>query len=59
MQIPNQKPSQDASHSFRGKIDQLGLNILADLRTLKFPWEQETLVTSKTYLETKQDTLSV
>lgn len=42
---------------FRGKIDQLGLNILADLRTLKIPWEQDALVTSKTYLETKQNTV--
>jgi hypothetical protein len=41
MQIPNQKPSQDLSHRFRGKIDQLGLNILADLRALKIPWEQD------------------
>jgi NitT/TauT family transport system substrate-binding protein len=42
---------------FRGKIDQLNLNILADLRTLKIPWEQDALVTSRKYLETKQDTL--
>ena len=42
---------------FRGKIDQLGLNILADLRTLNIPWEQDALVPLKTYLETKQDTL--
>ena len=42
---------------FRGKIEQLSLNILADLRTLKIPWEQDALVTSRKYLETKQDTV--
>jgi NitT/TauT family transport system substrate-binding protein len=42
---------------FRGKIDQLKLNILADLRTLKIPWEQDALVTSRKYLESKQDTV--
>jgi NitT/TauT family transport system substrate-binding protein len=42
---------------FRGKIEQLNLNILADLRTLKIPWEQDALVTSRKYLETKADTL--
>jgi NitT/TauT family transport system substrate-binding protein len=42
---------------FRGRIEQLNLNILADLRTLKIPWEQDDLVTSKKYLETKQDTV--
>ncbi len=40
---------------FRSKIDQLGLNILADLRTLKIPWEQDALETSRKYLETKRD----
>jgi NitT/TauT family transport system substrate-binding protein len=40
---------------FRSKIDQLGLNILSDLRTLKIPWEQDALETSKKYLETKRD----
>ncbi len=42
---------------FRGRIEQLNLNILADLRTMKIPWEQDALVTSKKYLETKQDTV--
>jgi ABC-type nitrate/sulfonate/bicarbonate transport system substrate-binding protein len=42
---------------FRGKIEQLNLNILADLRTLKIPWEQDALVTSRKYLEGKQDTV--
>jgi len=40
---------------FRSKIDQLGLNILADLRTLKIPWEQDAFVTSRKFLETKRD----
>jgi NitT/TauT family transport system substrate-binding protein len=40
---------------FRSKIDQLGLNILTDLRTIKIPWEQDALETSRTYLETKRD----
>jgi ABC-type nitrate/sulfonate/bicarbonate transport system substrate-binding protein len=42
---------------FRGRIEQLNLNILSDLRTLKIPWEQGPLVTSRKYLETKQDTV--
>lgn len=40
---------------FRGRIDELKLNILSDLRTLKIPWEQDALVTSKKYLESKHD----
>jgi NitT/TauT family transport system substrate-binding protein len=40
---------------FRGRIDELKLNILADLRTLKIPWEQDSLVTSRKYLESKHD----
>jgi ABC-type nitrate/sulfonate/bicarbonate transport system substrate-binding protein len=40
---------------FRSKITQLGLNILADLRTVKIPWEQDALVTSRKFLETKGD----
>src|SRR5215831_7538895 len=40
---------------FRSKIDQLGLNILTDLRTIKIPWEQDALETSRKYLETKRD----
>ncbi len=40
---------------FRSRIDQLGLNILADLRTLKIPWEQDALETSRQFLETKRD----
>jgi ABC-type nitrate/sulfonate/bicarbonate transport system substrate-binding protein len=40
---------------FRSKIDQLGLNILTDLRTIKIPWEQDALETSRKYLDTKRD----
>jgi NitT/TauT family transport system substrate-binding protein len=40
---------------YRSKISELGLNILADLRTVKIPWEQDALVTSRKFLETKGD----
>src|SRR4029077_14514262 len=40
---------------FRSKIAQLNLNILADLRTVKIPWEQDALVTSRKFLEAKGD----
>lgn len=42
---------------FRGRIEELKLNILSDLRTLKIPWEQDALVTSKKYLQSNQDTV--
>ena len=42
---------------FRGRIEELKLNILTDLRTLKIPWEQDALVTSKKYLQSNQDTV--
>jgi NitT/TauT family transport system substrate-binding protein len=42
---------------FRGRIEELKLNILSDLRTLKIPWEQDALVTSKKYLQANQDTV--
>jgi NitT/TauT family transport system substrate-binding protein len=40
---------------FRSKIDQLGLNILSDLRTVKIPWEQDALETSRKFLDTKRN----
>jgi len=40
---------------FRSKIDQLGLNVLTDLRTIKIPWEQDALETSRKYLDAKRD----
>ena len=42
---------------FRGRIEELKLNILSDLRTLKIPWEQDALVTSKKYLQANEDTV--
>jgi NitT/TauT family transport system substrate-binding protein len=42
---------------FRGRIEELKLNILTDLRTLKIPWEQDALVTSKKYLQSNQETV--
>ncbi|MGE5302271.1 MAG: ABC transporter substrate-binding protein, partial [Alphaproteobacteria bacterium] len=40
---------------FHSKIDQLGLNILSDLRKVKIPWEQDALETSRKFLDTKRD----
>jgi ABC-type nitrate/sulfonate/bicarbonate transport system substrate-binding protein len=42
---------------FKTKIEELRLNILADLRTIKIPWEQDALETSRKFLETKRDLL--
>src|SRR5581483_405290 len=42
---------------FKTKIEELHLNILADLRTIKIPWEQDALETSRKFLETKRDVL--
>ena len=42
---------------FKTKIEDLHLNILADLRTIKIPWEQDALETSRKFLETKRDVL--
>ena len=42
---------------FKTKIEELHLNILSDLRTIKIPWEQDALETSKKFLETKRDVL--
>ncbi len=42
---------------FRSQIDKLGLNILADLRTMKIAWEQDALVTSRKTLQAKRDTV--
>lgn len=40
---------------FRSRIDHLGLNILSDLRTVKIPWEQDALETSRKFLDTKRN----
>ncbi|HEX2387434.1 MAG TPA: ABC transporter substrate-binding protein [Candidatus Binatia bacterium] len=42
---------------FKAKIEELRLNILADLRTIKIPWEQDALETSRKFLETRRDVL--
>ena len=42
---------------FKTKIEELRLNVLADLRTIKIPWEQDALETSRKFLETKRDVL--
>ena len=42
---------------FKTKIEELHLNILSDLRTIKIPWEQDALETSRKFLETKRDVL--
>ncbi len=45
------------SPEYRSKLDQLGLNLLADLRTLNIPWETASLITSRKNLETKRDAI--
>jgi ABC-type nitrate/sulfonate/bicarbonate transport system substrate-binding protein len=40
---------------FRTRIEQLGLNILADLRTLTIPWEVGNVVTSRKFLQNRRD----
>ncbi|HEY1268477.1 MAG TPA: ABC transporter substrate-binding protein [Candidatus Binatia bacterium] len=42
---------------FKTKIEELHLNILSDLRTIKIPWEQDALETSRKFLDTKRDVL--
>ncbi len=42
---------------FRSKIDQAGLNLLADLRAMNIPWEQAALETSRKNLQTKRDVI--
>jgi ABC-type nitrate/sulfonate/bicarbonate transport system substrate-binding protein len=40
---------------FRSKIEQLGLNILADLRAMTIPWEVGNVVTSRKLLQSQRD----
>ena len=42
---------------FRSKIEQLGLNILADLRAMNVPWQVGNVVTSRKYLQNHRDVL--
>jgi NitT/TauT family transport system substrate-binding protein len=45
------------SPEFRTKLDQLGLNMLADLRTLNISWETASVITTAKNMQTKRDTL--
>lgn len=40
---------------FRSRIEQLGLNILADLRAMPIPWEVGDVVTSRKFLQSQRD----
>lgn len=40
---------------YRSRIEQLGLNILADLRTMNIPWQVGDVVTSRKYLQSQRD----
>ncbi len=40
---------------FRSKIEEVGLNILADLRTMNIPWEQDALVITRKTLQTRRE----
>lgn len=45
------------SPEYRTKLEQLGLNMLADLRTLNIPWETASIITTVKNVQTKRDTL--
>ena len=40
---------------FRSRIEQLGLNVLADLRAMTIPWEVGNVVTSRKFLQGQRD----
>jgi NitT/TauT family transport system substrate-binding protein len=40
---------------FRSRIEQLGLNILADLRAMNIPWQVGNVVTSRKFLQSRRD----
>ncbi len=40
---------------FRSRIEQLGLNVLADLRAMNIPWENGNMVTSRKFLQSQRD----
>jgi len=40
---------------FRSRMEPLGLNILADLRTMTIPWEVGNVVTSRKFLQSQRD----
>ena len=45
------------SPEYRTKLEQLGVNMLADLRTLNIPWETSSVITTAKNMQTKRDTL--
>lgn len=45
------------SPEYRTKLDQLGLNMLADLRTLNISWETASVITTAKNMQTKRDML--
>ena len=45
------------SPEYRTKLQQLGVNMLADLRTLNIPWETATIITTAKNVQVKRDFL--
>jgi NitT/TauT family transport system substrate-binding protein len=45
------------SPEYRTKLEQLGVNMLADLRTLNIPWETASIITTAKNVQTKRDML--
>ncbi|HZH85428.1 MAG TPA: ABC transporter substrate-binding protein [Phototrophicaceae bacterium] len=45
------------SPEYRTKLEQLGVNMLADLRTLNIPWETSSVITTAKNMQTKRDML--
>lgn len=45
------------SPEYRTKLEQLGVNMLADLRTLNIPWETSSIVTTAKNVQSKRDML--
>ena len=45
------------SPEYRTKLEQLGINMLADLRSLNIPWETASIITTAKNVQTKRDML--
>jgi NitT/TauT family transport system substrate-binding protein len=45
------------SPEYRTKLEQLGVNMIADLRTLNIPWETSSVITTAKNMQTKRDML--
>ena len=45
------------SPEYRSRLDQLGVTILADLRTMNIPWETASLLTTRKNMQSKRDTV--